>query len=149
MVRWVSKARKDHHSWGLSESRLKHFSIIDSLIMGTKIDLDKFEGQGFHTWQKKVQFHLMRGDLWGIITGSKDRPKGGAKAHNWDEKDNKVFGTMALLHDDYIHYVYEFKNSQEAWHTIETQFGSVAKFLKYALLIEFFKLNQGKKYVTI
>ena len=118
--------------------------------MGTKIALDKFEGKGFHTWQKKVQFHLMREGLWGIVIGSEERPEGGAKANNWDEKDNKAFGTIALaLHDDYIHYVYECKTSQEAWNTIETQFGSTAKFSKYALLIEFFKLNQGNKDVTI
>ena len=118
--------------------------------MGTKIALDKFEGKGFHTWQKMVQFHLMREGLQGIVIGFEERLEGGAKAHNCDEKDNKAFGTIALaLHDDYIHYVYECKTSQEAWNTIETQFGSTAKFSKYALLIEFFKLNQGNKDVTI
>ena len=57
----------------------------------------------------------MREGLWGIVIGSEERPEGGAKANNWDEKDNKAFGTIALvLHDDYIHYVYECKTSQQA-----------------------------------
>lgn len=119
--------------------------------MATKVQLDKFEGTGFHIWQKKVQFHLMREGLFGITKGTEEKPEGSnAKALTWEEKDGKAFGTIALaLHDNYIHYIYDCKTSHEAWELLEKQFGAHAKHSKMSLLIEFFKLKQDRNEVAI
>ena len=43
----------------------------------------------------------------GVVKGTKYQPKSGAKALQWDEKDAKAFGTIALtLHDRFIHYLW-------------------------------------------
>lgn len=117
--------------------------------MGTKVQLEKFEGTGFHTWQKKVQFHLMREGIWAIVKGDEEKPAG-VRASSWEEKDAKAFGTIALaLDDNFIHYVYDCKTSHEAWDKLDKQFGPNAKHSKMTLLIEFFKLNQGDKDIAI
>ena len=89
--------------------------------MATKVQLNKFESTGFHTWQKKVQFHSMREGLYGIAKGIEERPEGsGARALAWDERDGKAIGTIALaLHNNYIHYIYECTTIKEAWELLE------------------------------
>ena len=93
----------------------------------------------------------MREGLFGIAKGIEEKPEGsGARALAWDERDGKAFGTIALALDhDYIHYIYERTTSKEAWELLDKQFGAHANHSKMSLYIEFFKLKQDGKDVSI
>ena len=119
--------------------------------MAQPIHLDRFDGDGFHTWQMKVKYHLMREGIWGIVNGKEKKPITREAELIWTTKDDKALAIIALaLSDNYIHHISNLGSSLEAWDTLDQLFGASGKNSKISLKIEFFglKLNPHESFAT-
>ena len=100
---------------------------------------NKFDGEGFHTWQTKVKFLLMKKGIWNVTSGKKKKPNTTEGEEVWLTKDEKALAIIALgLSDSYIHHIDGCSTAQEAWEHLERVFGAQARCSKYTLLIKFF-----------
>ena len=68
--------------------------------------MDKFRGDGFHTWQTKVKFVLMKKGIWVVANGKEKNPSTRDEELPWLVKDEKELAIIALvLSDSYIHHI--------------------------------------------
>ena len=119
--------------------------------MAQPIHLDRFNGDGFHTWQMKVKYHLMRDGIWGIVNGKETKPSTRDVEQTWINKDDKALAIIALaLSNNYIHHIFNLKSSLEAWNILDQLFGAKGKNSKISLKIEFFglKLDTNESFAT-
>lgn len=104
--------------------------------------LDKFDGLGFHTWQMKVKYHLMRESIWNVVNGKEKQPSTREGELAWATRDDKALAIIALaLSDNYIHHISDSITSFDAWDKLDKLFGAKGKNSKIALKIEFFELR--------
>ena len=106
--------------------------------------LDKFNGQGFHTWQMKIKGYLMRKQLWSVtkplepnetLETRKGQP-------SFADKNEQALGMLLTsLDDNYVHFLDNCDSAHEAWHTLEQNFGAIAKNSKVALKMQLYDLN--------
>ena len=118
--------------------------------MATFLSFDKFNGKGFHTWQMKVKFALMRENLWGLVKPTSvsfsasnaeesSAPSRPAQDH---AREEKAYGIIALaLGDDYIHHISDLESPSEAWQKLDILFGASSHISKLSLKIAFFELK--------
>lgn len=107
-------------------------------MMNTHAAIEKFNGQGFHTWQMKIKFHLMKYNLWNLVKGT--------SSSNEREKEpqrlEQAFAIIALgLGDNYLHHIANLEDPAEAWAVLDHLFGASSKHSKLSLKIEFFELE--------
>lgn len=111
-------------------------------IMG-KGDIDKFKGEGFHTWQTKVKGYLMKKGLWGVISAQGEFEGTQTRAstlHN-KERDEQALGVIITSLDDaYIHYIDDASSAKEAWDILEKMFGAKGKHSRIGLKMELYKI---------
>ena len=107
--------------------------------------VDKFNGNGFHTWQTKIKFTLMKKGIWNVTNGKEKKPSTREGELSWLVKDEKALAIIALgLSDCYIHHIDGCENAFDAWEHLQSVFGAQAKCSKYSLLIKFFTLSLQK-----
>ena len=93
-----------------------------------KESIDKFMGNGFHTWQSKVKGYLMKKNLWGVVKplGENERIKMQSSMAKFQEKDEQAYGILLTsLDDNYIHYLDECSSALQAWNILERNFGEL------------------------
>lgn len=114
--------------------------------MASSKSLDKFNGQGFHTWQTKVKGYLMKKNLWSIVkikvedetTSVSTRAMTAAN----QARDEQALGIIiTALDDNYIHYVDDAETSSQAWEILEKMFGTKAKHSKISLKMQLYGLK--------
>lgn len=111
--------------------------------------IDKFEGQGFHTWQMKIKFHLMRENLWSLVkdyisstTSSASYEDTSSSLQIDEARNERAYAIIALgLSDDYMHHISALDSAAEAWKTLDALFGASGKTSKLNLKIAFFELQ--------
>lgn len=115
--------------------------------MGSHDNIMLFEGTSFHTWQVKLKAQLMQKGKWGVVNGTDEKTNTREGGLAWQVRDEKAQGIIIRwLHDTYIHYLDTCTTSCESWATLQALFGAERKNTKYALLIEYFRLqlSQGE-----
>lgn len=110
--------------------------------MGSTTIIDKFVGEGFHTWQVRIKYALMKESLWAIVSGREECPEDINGKKVWMNRDEKGLAIIALgLSDTFIHHIVDKCTSKEAWDELEKLFGAKGKNSKISLKIQFFGLE--------
>ena len=115
--------------------------------MGEK-GVEKFNGEGFHTWQTKLCGYLMKKQLWSVVkprntkaTTSKGTLTRAQIAHA-QVKDEQALGIIITsLHDNYVHFTDNCNTALEAWERLEQNFGAKQKQSKVSLKKNLYKLT--------
>ena len=108
-----------------------------------KGDIDKFKGEGFHTWHTKVKGYLMKKGLWGVISaqGESEGTQTRASTLHNKERDEQALGVIITSLDDaYIHYIDDASSAKEAWDILEKMFGAKGKHSRIGLKMELYKI---------
>ena len=109
-------------------------------MMNTQTAIEKFNGQGFHTWQMKIKFHLMKHNLWSLVKGTYSTKENSVtpKPHRLEQ----AFAIIALgLGGNYLHHIANLEDPTEAWAVLDHLFGASSKHSKLSLKIDFFELE--------
>ena len=85
-----------------------------------KDTIDKFKGEGFHTWQTKIKGYLMKKGLWEAVMISPPAEieviHTRASASQLRDKDEQALGIIITSLDDaYIHYIDDASTAREAY----------------------------------
>lgn len=105
-------------------------------------EANKFNGEGFFTWQTKCMYTLMRKDLWDLIDGEGEEISMGSQSDK-RTRNNKALGIIAQnLGNDVIHHIVGIKDVKLAWEQLNKVFGTESKSTKMHLLMQFFKLDK-------
>ncbi|MCO5568622.1 hypothetical protein L7F22_022321 [Adiantum nelumboides] len=102
-------------------------------------EIDKFVGDGFHTWQTQVKYKLMSKGLWPYVLGCKviDPTK-----TDDVEDDERAQAIIALnLGKGFIHHVATKVTAKDMWDELSKLYGATGKHSKIALKIKFFRLE--------
>ena len=103
-----------------------------------KIEIEKFFGEGFHTWQVLIKYKMMSKGLWPIITGTRvidiNNPE--------DVEDDERAQSIIMLHLDksLIHNIDAFVTTKQKWEELDKLYGAKGKNSKISPKIEFFSL---------
>ena len=111
--------------------------------MGGERGIDKFSGQGFHTWQAKTKGYLMKKQLWSVVKplGESERIETRHSHAQFVAKDEQALGILLTsLDDNFVHYLDGCDSAYEAWITLERHFGAIAKHSKIALKMQLYGL---------
>ncbi|KAH7306236.1 hypothetical protein KP509_22G003000 [Ceratopteris richardii] len=116
--------------------------------------LDKFNGQGFHTWQTKIKGYLMTKQLWSV---TKPLAPNETLEHRrglpyFTEKDEQALGMLLnSLDDNYVHFLDDCTTENQAWITLEQNFGAISRNSKIALKMQLYSLtmSQGEDIPTL
>ena len=114
-----------------------------------KDDITKFNGEGFHTWQTKLRGYLMKKNLWAVVNtnepsneGTTTRASASTQSTQFIARDEQALGIIiTALHDNYIHFIDECNTANEAWITLEKNFGARTKKSKVSLKRQLYKLK--------
>lgn len=102
-------------------------------------EIEKFTGDGFHTWQTQVKYKLMSKGLWPYVAGRKV-----VRANNAEdiEDDERAQAIIALnLGKGFIHHVADKATAAAMWDELSKLYGATGKHSKIALKIKFFRLE--------
>ncbi len=100
--------------------------------------INRFNGDGFFTWQSKTMYTLMRKGLWSLI-----EPEDGTSSENTSQMHQKALGIIAQnLGDEVLHHITGLRDANKAWEELNKVFGSESKSSKMNLLMQFYKLNK-------
>lgn len=108
-----------------------------------KGDIDKFKGEGFHTWQTKIKGYLMKKCLWVVISPPVEMEiiHTRASSSQLREKDQQALGIIITALDDaYIHYIDDASTAKEAWNLLEKMFGAKGKHSRIGLKMDLYKI---------
>ena len=93
--------------------------------MANKNRVDNFNGKGFHTWQIKVIFFLMKKAIWGVANGKEKKPSTREGELAQFVKYENTLSIIALgLSDFYIHHINMHETSRDAWDHLESVVGT-------------------------
>ena len=110
-----------------------------------KDEINKFNGEGFHTWQVKLRGYLMKKNLWAITKTSPQegtQTRASASSTQTTFQDEQALGIIiTALHDNYVHFVDECDTAHNAWITLEKNFGARVKKSKVSLKRQLYKLK--------
>lgn len=102
-------------------------------------EIEKFVGEGFHTWQTQVKYKLMSKGLWPYVEGRKV-----VRADNAEdiEDDEHAQAIIALnLGKGFIHHVADKATAKAMWDELLKLYGATGKHSKIALKIKIFRLE--------
>ena len=104
--------------------------------------IEKFSGQGFHTWQAKTKGYLMKKQLWAVVKPLTEGERAWTR-HSLAQfavKDEQALGILLTsLDDNYVHYLDDCTTTHQAWITSERHFGAIAKHSKISLKMPFYR----------
>ena len=114
-----------------------------------KDEINKFNGEGFHTWQVKLRGYLMKKNLWAIVKtsintqdGTQTRASASTLSAQSVTQDEQALGIIiTALHDNYVHFIDECTTAHDAWITLEKNFGARVKKSKVSLKRRLYKLK--------
>ena len=112
--------------------------------MSAKQALDKFDGQGFHTWQVKLKGYLMKKNLWSVVKpmAQGENPTTRAAQAQFTQRDKQALGVIITgLDDSHVHYIDDAATAHDAWETLEKMFGAKAKHSKISLKMQMYGLK--------
>ena len=96
-----------------------------------KGDINKFKGEGFHTWKTKVKGYLMKKNLLSIVkpnpAGEEGTSTRTSTAQTRDRDEQALGIIITSLDDAYIHYIDDASTAQQAWGILEYIFGDKGK----------------------
>ncbi len=100
--------------------------------------LNRFNGDGFFTWQSKTMYTLMRKGLWSLIEPTTDE-----SSEESSQMHQKALGIIAQnLGDEVLHHITGIRDAKKAWTQLNQVFGSESKSSKMNLLMQFYKLDK-------
>ncbi|KAI5060783.1 hypothetical protein GOP47_0025203 [Adiantum capillus-veneris] len=119
--------------------------------MGDK-GIEKFNGEGFHTWQTKLRGYLMKKCLWSVISIALEKQAEPDGVHTrastlkasaqYLAKDEQALGIIITsLHDNYVHFIDECTHAHDAWNVLESNFVAKAKRSKVSLKRQLYKIT--------
>ncbi|KAH7352687.1 hypothetical protein KP509_19G058500 [Ceratopteris richardii] len=106
--------------------------------------LEKFNGQGFHTWQTKIKGHLMTKQLWSVTEplAPNETLEHRRGLPYFTEKDEQALGMLlTCLDDNCVHFLDDCTMANKAWITLEQNFGAISRNSKIALKMKLYSLN--------
>eukprot|EP00250_Pteridium_aquilinum_P014332 c21921_g1_i1 orf=18-311(-) len=88
-------------------------------------EINKFNREGFFTWQTKCMYTLMRKNLWDSIEEEDEEESNTTSLADKRSKNNKALGIIAQnLGNDVIHHIAGIKDVKHAWKQTNMIFGT-------------------------
>lgn len=101
--------------------------------------IEKFNGDGFHSWQTQVKYLLMFKGLWLYVNGKKTPNANKDDEVEDDERAQAMI--MFTIDKSLIHHIDKLATATLKWEEMEKSYGAKARNSKIALKFEFFGLE--------
>ncbi|MCO5597116.1 hypothetical protein L7F22_051191 [Adiantum nelumboides] len=107
-------------------------------------EIEKFVGDGFHTWQTQVKYKLMFKGLWPYVLGCKVIDPTSMEDVEEDERAQAIIALN--LGKSFIHHVATKATTKDMWDELSKLYGATGKHSKIALKIKIFCLEMKPGY---
>ncbi|MCO5559746.1 hypothetical protein L7F22_013348 [Adiantum nelumboides] len=102
-------------------------------------EIEKFIGDGFHTWQTQVKYKLMPKGLWLYVLGRKVIDPTNIEDGEEDKRAQEIIALK--IGKGFIHHVATKATAKDMWDELSKLYGATGKHSKIALKINFFCLE--------
>lgn len=116
-----------------------HFHFLQEFAkMSMHTQVEKFTGEGFHSWATQMRYLLMNKRIWKIV--NEDIPN--TKSDEWKDKDEQALSLIGLhIGTNLIHHIDTKVYAKDAWDELNLIFGAKGKNQEIHLKIEFYGLQ--------
>lgn len=90
-----------------------------------RLGIAKLNGSNYSIWKQKVEFLLVREELWQFVTenqpelGAGPGAADGARVRLWDNEDQKARATIGLLlEDSQLNLIKGTKTARDIWESL-------------------------------
>ena len=110
-------------------------------------EMIKFKGNNFDEWKEEIQLHLMRKNLWNLVTRMEEEPADAKEKLKFMACSQEAYALISLSicssHRDCLRRMGDNYDPADAWNAVLQHFGPTSAISQTLLLFQLLSLSQG------